>query len=102
MPVPGLRPEKVYLHVDRSYYAAGEQIWFQGYLDGASPETDTSGANIQVRCSGNPLKLLINDGNGNYEVTPLAEGRICAERAFYRYDTRSPRENLLDVPKDAL
>lgn len=42
MPLPGLRPEKVYLHVDRSYYAAGEQIWFQGYLDGASPETDTS------------------------------------------------------------
>ena len=30
-------PEKLYLHVDRSYYTAGEEIWFMGWLQNASP-----------------------------------------------------------------
>jgi len=29
-------PEKLFLHVDRTYYAAGETIWFKGYLRNAN------------------------------------------------------------------
>lgn len=29
-------PEKLYLHLDRTYYLAGEKIWFMGYLGNAS------------------------------------------------------------------
>lgn len=29
-------PEKLYLHIDRSYYAVGETLWFMGYLSNAS------------------------------------------------------------------
>ena len=29
-------PEKVYLHLDRAYYASGENIWFSGYVSNAS------------------------------------------------------------------
>lgn len=29
-------PEKLYLHIDRTYYAAGETIWYMGYLANAS------------------------------------------------------------------
>lgn len=29
-------PEKLYLHLDRTYYLAGEKIWFMGYLENAS------------------------------------------------------------------
>lgn len=27
-----VQQEKLYLHLDKPYYAAGEQIWFKGYL----------------------------------------------------------------------
>lgn len=30
-------PEKLYLHIDRTYYSSGEKIWFMGYLENASP-----------------------------------------------------------------
>ncbi len=30
-------PEKLYMHIDRSYYAIGETIWFNAYLTNASP-----------------------------------------------------------------
>ena len=30
-------PEKLYLHVDRTYYTAGEELWFMGWLQNASP-----------------------------------------------------------------
>jgi len=29
-------PEKLYLHLDRTYYLAGEKIWMMGYLENAS------------------------------------------------------------------
>lgn len=29
-------PEKLFVHLDRTYYAAGETIWFKGYLSNAS------------------------------------------------------------------
>lgn len=34
------RPEKLYLHLDKPYYGAGERIWFSGYLLDAVTHTD--------------------------------------------------------------
>ena len=31
-----VQQEKLYLHLDKPYYAGGEQIWFKGYLVNSS------------------------------------------------------------------
>ena len=35
-------PEKVYVHLDRTFFAAGETIWLKGYVENALPAADTS------------------------------------------------------------
>jgi hypothetical protein len=37
--------EKVYLHTDRSYYAAGEDMWFKAYLVNAQSNYSTTSSN---------------------------------------------------------
>ena len=37
--------EKVYLHLDRDYYAAGEDIWFKAYLANAQSNYSTTSSN---------------------------------------------------------
>lgn len=44
-----LDPRKVYLHVNKNNYYAGESVWFQAYLlDGRSHLPDTSATNLYV------------------------------------------------------
>lgn len=44
-----LPPEKVYVHFDKSYYSAGETIWFKTYLfDGSTHDADTLSQVIYV------------------------------------------------------
>lgn len=41
--------QKIFLHLDKSNYKAGETIWFKGYLvDGVTHLPDTSAANVYV------------------------------------------------------
>lgn len=35
-------PEKVFVHLDRTYFAVGETIWMKGYVESAVPVPDTS------------------------------------------------------------
>ncbi len=35
-------PEKVYVHLDRTYFAAGETVWLKGYVESAVPVPDSS------------------------------------------------------------
>ncbi|HSC37575.1 MAG TPA: hypothetical protein VLD19_06890, partial [Chitinophagaceae bacterium] len=45
--------EKTYLHTDRSYYSAGEDIWFKAYLvNGQSNYSTTSSNNLYVELVG--------------------------------------------------
>ena len=37
--------EKLYLHLDKPYYGAGEEIWFRGYLLNAITHMDNSPSN---------------------------------------------------------
>lgn len=49
-------PEKLYLHLDRTYFATGETVWFKGYLENAS-----SGA-LQKESNYIYVELLDQDG----------------------------------------
>ena len=35
-------PEKVFVHLDRTYFATGETIWLKGYVESVAPVPDTS------------------------------------------------------------
>lgn len=61
--------EKVYLHLDRDYYAAGEDIWFKAYLANAqSNHSTTSSNNLYVE--------LVDPGNNLFarEVVRIDNG----------------------------
>lgn len=51
-----LSPEKLYVHLDRTYYAVGETIWFKGYLRNASTLSKSVTSNYIY------AELLDNDG----------------------------------------
>ena len=39
---PAYAPEKVYVHLDRTYFAAGETLWLKAYVESAVPVPDSS------------------------------------------------------------
>ena len=41
--------EKLYLHLDKPFYGAGEKIWFKGYLVNATTHQDNSQSNLSLR-----------------------------------------------------
>jgi len=49
-------PEKLYLHIDRTYFATGETIWFKGYLANASAKAFQKESNFIY------VELLDSDG----------------------------------------
>lgn len=49
-------PEKLYLHLDRTYYTSGETIWFNGILRNASRLTEKECSNF--------IYVELQDGNG--------------------------------------
>jgi hypothetical protein len=82
--------EKVYLHLDRTYYAPGDDIWFKAYLVNASN-------NILINTSNNlyvelidPLSTIISRrviridsiGVGDFHLPDSAEGGTYRIRAY--------------------
>lgn len=82
-------PEKIYLHMDRTYYAVAEDIWFMGYLSNASAKAvlpvsryiyvevlDKQGKSVsrvkikqdEDQCYPGCLTLPDNLASGNYTV----------------------------------
>jgi len=64
--------EKAYLQTDRSYYSAGEDLWFSAYLvNGKSTNLTSSSANLYVELISPELKILdkktilLSNGRGN-------------------------------------
>jgi hypothetical protein len=64
--------EKVYLHLDRSAYQAGEDIWYKAYLVDASTNSLINTSNIlyvELYSEGSKLiskeKIQLNNGTGN-------------------------------------
>ncbi len=65
-----VRPQKVYLHLDKTGYKSGETIWFRAYLlDGTThfPEADTNNIYIElINSSGDPVELRTLLAEGGY------------------------------------
>ena len=69
------RPQKVYLHLDKNGYKAGETIWFKSYLfDGTSHSLDTTTSNLYVELIDSDGKamemriLMVEEGIANGDI----------------------------------
>jgi hypothetical protein len=61
--------EKVYLHLDKPYYAAGDDIWFKGYITLNAAHTPSDWSNV--------LNVALYDDRGsikNYIKLPIING----------------------------
>lgn len=68
-------PEKVYLHHDKPYYAAGQQLWLKGYVMDAASLHPTSKSNVLyvdlLDSENQPvqsLKLQVENGKTNGDI----------------------------------
>mgnify|MGYP003291659124 CR=1 FL=1 len=63
-------PEKLYVHLDRTCYAATETIWFKGYLNDAFPKSKQQGSNFIY------VELLDSSGNAvlRHKIKRTQEG----------------------------
>ena len=72
--------EKVYLHLDKPFYGAGEKIWFKGYLINAITHQDDSQSNFIitelinrsdsiVERKKNPVETLLGFHNAFYPAS---------------------------------
>jgi hypothetical protein len=76
--LPPTRFEKVYLHLDKPYYAAGDTIWFKAYvtIDQHSPTILSNIVYVDIANNQDSitrfLKLPVVNGvaNGNIALTP--------------------------------
>src|SRR3954471_12609746 len=69
--------EKVYLHLDKPYYAAGDDIWFKGYV--------TSGSQNKLTTISGILNVDLIDGHGSIKQTvklPLKGGVAAGDFAL--------------------
>ncbi len=86
--------EKVYLHVDRTYYYPGDDIWFKAYLIGASDRLLTNHSNnLYVELISPSSKIIssriirLEDGlgNGDFKLPEdIRSGRLTL-RAYTNY-----------------
>lgn len=64
-------PQKLFIHFDKEHYAAGETIWFKGYLaEGKSHLPDTASANVYLELwntQGQKVsELVVKPENGSF------------------------------------
>lgn len=73
-------PEKLYLHLDRTYYAYGETIWFNGYLENSSRRASLPTSNFIY------VELLGSKGE-------------CVTRVKVKRDSLAGFPGHLDIPE---
>lgn len=83
--------EKTYIHTDRNYYAAGEDIWYKAYLTNAQLGVLTStSANLYVELISPTSQVLSREiihldkglGNGDFKLADNAEAGNYRIRAY--------------------
>ena len=83
--------EKVYLHIDRTYYISGDDIWFQAYLVNAQSNYPVSTSNNLYVELINPLNKIINRevirldnglGTGDFKLDDSIAGGSYHLRAY--------------------
>jgi hypothetical protein len=86
--------EKVYLHVDKSYYNAGEDIWFKVYLLNAATHLRDSIRNVVYVDIVGPdnkikdfkiIKIEEGVGPGDFALSSDLEGGVYSLRAYTNY-----------------
>ncbi|MBO9731987.1 MAG: hypothetical protein J7623_25315 [Chitinophaga sp.] len=81
--------EKVYLHLDKDYYAAGETIWFKGYITlQGMPSTTATNLYVELLDKNNNIvqKKLFAAGNagspGNFDLPETQKPGVYQLRAY--------------------
>ncbi|HEY9256421.1 MG2 domain-containing protein, partial [Chitinophaga sp.] len=81
--------EKVYLHLDKDYYAAGETIWFKAYLTlQGMPSTSATNLYVELLDKNNNIvqKKLFAAGNagapGNFDLPETQKPGVYQLRAY--------------------
>lgn len=101
-------PEKVYVHLDRTYFAAGETIWLKGYVEDVLPEEYASlFLYVELLASGKDEPVLRakirreGDGfAGHLDLPEEMPGGHYLLRAYTRWQLNWPEESLFRVPID--
>jgi hypothetical protein len=67
--------EKLYLHLDKPYYSAGETIWLKAYLQDASQTKPVSGSQViyvdLISTSGKPAQRLVLKSEGGKAASSI-------------------------------
>lgn len=86
--------EKIYVHLDRSSYAVGEDIWFKVYLLDAEsnlPLTNSQMVNVELIDSSDRIvdsrviKVIEGGGDGEFKISPSASTGEYTVRAYTNY-----------------
>jgi hypothetical protein len=86
--------EKIYLHADRDYYSAGDDIWFKAYLIDASDRLLSNHSNnLHVELISPDLKIVDNRiirldeglGNGDFRLSENLKSGPYRLRAYTNY-----------------
>ena len=94
--------EKVYLHTDKPYYSAGEEIWFKAYLLNASthkPNTKSQFVYVELIDNADSVisrvkikKDSITGFHGNIKLSPEIQEGTYNLRAYTYWMQNDPRE----------
>jgi hypothetical protein len=99
-------PEKVYVHLDRTYFAAGETIWLKGYVENALPAADTScflyvelldgeKGGCALRCK---IRRDADGFAGHVDLPETLQGGKYLLRAYTRWQMNWPEDRMFHVP----
>ena len=101
-------PEKVYVHLDRTYFAAGETIWLKAYVEDELPDAYASlFLYVELLEQGKKevvLRAKIRRGEagfaGHLDLPEELPGGHYLLRAYTRWQLNWPEESLFRVPID--
>ncbi|MBO4536080.1 MAG: hypothetical protein J5702_02615, partial [Bacteroidales bacterium] len=105
---PAAWPEKVYVHLDRTYFAAGETIWLKAYVEDELPDEYSSlFLYVELLEPGKKeavLRAKIRRGDegfaGHLDLPEELPGGRYLLRAYTRWQLNWPEESLFRVPID--
>ena len=104
----GLVPEKVYVHLDRTYFAIGETVWLKGYVENALPSPDTSrflyveliGGKDEDAVLRSKIRLGEDGFAGHLDLPEDMPGGRYMLRAYTRWQMNWPEEWMYHCPVD--
>ena len=105
---PVMVAERVYVHLDRTYFAAGETIWLKGYVDDVLPDEYASlylyVELLKPEKGEAVLRAKIRRGEdgfaGHLDLPEDLPGGRYMLRAYTRWQLNWPEEKMFRVPID--